>query len=68
VWSNSSLINSEKFQTELNGLQYTGVKIQTFPLTSNDPTSLIENTIFLELDLYCRKHSVSIVEATIDIL
>jgi hypothetical protein len=23
-------------------------KIQTFQLTSNDPTSLIENTIFLE--------------------
>jgi hypothetical protein len=27
-------------------------KIQTFQLTSNDPTSLIENTIFLELGLY----------------
>jgi hypothetical protein len=31
------------------------LKIQTFQLTSNDPTLLIENTIFLELGLYCSK-------------
>jgi hypothetical protein len=44
------------------------LKIQTFQLTSNDPTSLIENTIFIELGLYCNKHYISSVEATVDIL
>jgi hypothetical protein len=44
------------------------LKIQTFQLTSNDPTSLIENTIFLEFELYYSKHYVSIVEVTVDIL
>jgi hypothetical protein len=41
---------------------------QTFQLTSNDPTSLIENNIFLKLGLYCSKHRDSTVEATVDIL
>jgi hypothetical protein len=27
--------------------------MQTFQLTSNDPTSIIENATFLELGLYC---------------
>jgi hypothetical protein len=40
------------------------LKIQTFQLTSNDPTSLIENIIFLELGLYCSKYCVSTVETT----
>jgi hypothetical protein len=31
-------------------------------------SSKIENIIFLELDLYCSKHYISIVEATVDIL
>jgi hypothetical protein len=44
------------------------LKIQTFQLTSNDPTSLIEKTIFLELGLYCSKHCVSTVEATVEIM
>jgi hypothetical protein len=44
------------------------LKNQTFQLTSNDPTSLIENTIFIELGLYYRKYYVSTVEATVDIL
>jgi hypothetical protein len=44
------------------------LKIQTFQLTSNDPTSLIENTIFIELGLYYSKHGVSTVENTADIL
>jgi hypothetical protein len=44
------------------------LKIQTFQLTWNDPTSLIESTIFIELGLYCSKHRVSTVEATVDIL
>jgi hypothetical protein len=43
------------------------LKNQTFQLTSNDPTSLIEN-IFLKLGLYCSKHRDSTVEATVDIL
>jgi hypothetical protein len=33
MWFKSAPINFEKFQTELNGLQCTGVKIQTFKLT-----------------------------------
>jgi hypothetical protein len=32
------------------------MKIQTFQLTSNDPTSIIENTIPLELRLYNSNH------------
>jgi hypothetical protein len=68
VWSNSAPINSEKIQTKLNGPQCTGVKIQTFQLTLNDPTPLIGNTIFIELGLYCSKHCVSNVEPIIDIL
>jgi hypothetical protein len=32
---------------------YRNLKIQTFQLTSNDPTSIIENATFLELGLYC---------------
>jgi hypothetical protein len=44
------------------------LKIQTFQLTSNDPTSLIENTIFIELGLYCSKHYVSTVEDIVGIL
>jgi hypothetical protein len=68
VWSNYAPINSEKIQTKLNGPQCTGVKIQTFQLTSNDPTSLIENTISLEVGLYYSKYCVSTVEATVDIL
>jgi hypothetical protein len=31
-------------------------------------SSKIENTIFLELGLYCSKHCISTVEVTIDIL
>jgi hypothetical protein len=68
VWYNSAPINSKNFWTELNGPQCTGVKIQTLQLISNDPTPLIENTIFIELGLYCSKHRVSIVEATVDML
>jgi hypothetical protein len=32
---------------------YRSFKIQTFQLTSNDSTSIIENVTFLELCLYC---------------
>jgi hypothetical protein len=56
VRTNSIPINSEKIQTELNSPKCIEVKIQTFQLTSNDPTSIIENTISLELDLYCSNH------------
>jgi hypothetical protein len=41
------------------------LKIQTFQLTSNDSTSLIENIIFLKLGLYCSKYCVSIVETIV---
>jgi hypothetical protein len=44
------------------------LKIQTFQLTSDDPTSLIENVIILELGLYYSKHCASTVEDTIDVL
>jgi hypothetical protein len=43
-------------------------KNSNLPITSNDPTSLIENTIFLELDLYYSKYHVNTVEANVDIL
>jgi hypothetical protein len=42
--------------------------IQTFQLILNDPTSLIENTIIIELGLYCSKHCVIAIETTIDTL
>jgi hypothetical protein len=32
------------------------LKIQSFQLTSIDPTSIIENGISLELGLYCSNH------------
>jgi hypothetical protein len=35
---------------------------------SNFPISLIENTIFSELDLYYSKYRINNVEATVDIL
>jgi hypothetical protein len=68
VWSKSAPINSQKFQTELKGPQCTRVKIQTFKCTSNNPTSLIEDVIFLELGLYHSNYYINIVEATIDVL
>jgi hypothetical protein len=40
------------------------LEIQTFQLTSNDPTLIIENTTFLELGLYCSNHY----RETIDVL
>jgi hypothetical protein len=68
VWSKSAPINFEKFQTELNGPQYTGMKIQAFKWISNDPTSLIENVIFLELGLYHNNCCINTAEATVDVL
>jgi hypothetical protein len=56
VWSNSTPINSKILLTKQTGPQCTGVKIQTFQLTSNDPTSIIENAISLELGLYSSNH------------
>jgi hypothetical protein len=41
------------------------LKIKAFQLTSNDPTSLIEKTIFNELGLCCSKYCVSTADATI---
>jgi hypothetical protein len=45
------------------------LKIQTFQLTSNDPTSIIENAISLELGLYCsnncRENCICTVAATV---
>jgi hypothetical protein len=35
---------------------YGNIKIQTFQLTSNEQTSIIENVISLELGLYCSSH------------
>jgi hypothetical protein len=61
-------IISEKLQTELNGPQCTGEKIQTFQLTSIDPTSIIENVISLELGLYCSSQCRNIIERTADVL
>jgi hypothetical protein len=40
------------------------LKIQTFQLTSNDPTSIVENVIFLELNLYYSNHC----RETVDVL
>jgi hypothetical protein len=42
--------------------------IQTFKWISNDPTSLIENIIFLELGLYHNNYCINIVEVIIDVL
>jgi hypothetical protein len=36
--------------------------------TSNDPTSLIENDIFLELGLYHSNYYTNTVKATLDVL
>jgi hypothetical protein len=44
------------------------LKIQTFKWSSNDPTSLIENAIFLELVLYRSNYFINTVEATVDVL
>jgi hypothetical protein len=44
------------------------LKIQTFKWTSNDPTSLIENVIFLELGLYHSNYCINAIEATVDVL
>jgi hypothetical protein len=43
------------------------LKIQSFQLTSNDPTSIIENDISLELGLYCSNHRRNTVERTVDV-
>jgi hypothetical protein len=43
-------------------------KIQTFKLTQNDPTPFVENTIFIELGLYCSHHCINTVEDTVDVL
>jgi hypothetical protein len=32
------------------------IEFETFQLISNDPTSKIESTMFIELGLYCSKH------------
>jgi hypothetical protein len=43
---------------------YRSSKIQTFQLTSNDPTPKIENVTFHELGLYCSNHCRCNVAAT----
>jgi hypothetical protein len=43
-------------------------EIQTLKLTQNDPTPFVENTIFIELGLYCSHHYISTVDATVDVL
>jgi hypothetical protein len=48
VRPNLTPLNSQKLLTEPTSPQCTGVEIQTFQLTSNDPTSDIENTIFIK--------------------
>jgi hypothetical protein len=42
------------------------LKIQTFKLTQNDPTLFVENTIFIELGLYCSHHCINTIEATVE--
>jgi hypothetical protein len=44
------------------------LKIQTFKLTQNDPTSFVENTIFIELGLYYSHYCINTVEDTVDVL
>jgi hypothetical protein len=39
-----------------------------FQIDLNDPTPFVENTIFIELGLYCSNHCISTVDATIDVL
>jgi hypothetical protein len=68
VRPNLTSIISQKLLTEPTSPQYTGVKIQTFQLTSNDPTSKTENVISLELSLYYSNHCRNFVERTVDVL
>jgi hypothetical protein len=43
-------------------------EIQTFKLTQNDPTPFVENTIFIELVLYCSHRCINTVVVTVDVL
>jgi hypothetical protein len=37
-------------------------------LTQNDPTSFVENIMFIELGLYCRHYYINTIEVTINVL
>jgi hypothetical protein len=44
---------------------YRSLKIQTFQLTSNDSTSIIEHATFLKLGLYCSNKCRETIAATV---